>query len=116
MRHGIALPISINIPFSQLDSADLSEQSGSIGSISLRTIAGTLLAWLALWSSCRPWHLTNPQPSIRCISNAAEVARHLGGAIRLSEGDTIEAAQAVSSPSRNNTQTRRKPNLAGEAA
>lgn len=120
LRHGLALPMSINIPFSQLGEASLAEH-GETGTLSLTPVKGVRIAWLALWPNVRPWHFANPQPAMRCIAEPQKVAGLLAGAIKKSEGDGVQTAAfakpaaAVAAASKKKTATG-KPELAGWTA
>jgi hypothetical protein len=35
----------------------------------------TRIGWLVLWPHVRPWHMARTQPALRCIPEAAQVAR-----------------------------------------
>lgn len=38
-------------------------------------------AWLVLWSHARAWHVTRPQPMLRCVPEAQKVAELLADAV-----------------------------------
>jgi len=91
IRHGLAMPMALNIPFAQVDSADMIHHARSgTGSISLRLKAETRLAWLSLWPSQRPWHFRSPQPTLRCIAEPEKAANLLSDAMVAAEGDAIK--------------------------
>ena len=92
MRHGIALPMSINIPFSKIDAAQMAEHSNGTGTITMRITADNRLAWLALWPNVRPWNFKSPEPALRCIENPQAVASLLATAMAGAEGDCIKVA------------------------
>ena len=120
LRHGLALPMSINIPFSQLGEASLAEH-GDTGTLSLTPLKGVRIAWLALWPNVRPWHFANPQPAMRCIAQPQKVAGLLAAAIKNSEGEAVQtsafARPAAASASASNKKTASgKPGLAGSTA
>ena len=69
------------------------------GDISLQPTAGTRLAYLVLWPHARAWRLNNPQPSLRSIPDAEQVAHVLGEALQLSaaqDGLTVVRVRPVS--------------------
>lgn len=92
MRHGIALPMSINIPFSKIDAAEMVEHSNGTGTITTQITADNRLAWLALWPNVRPWNFKAPQPALRCIENPHAVASLLATSMAAAEGDCIKVA------------------------
>ena len=118
LRHGLALPMSINIPFSQLGAASLAEH-GDTGTLSLAPVKGVRIAWLALWPNVRPWQFANPQPAMRCIANPQKVAGLLAAAIKQSEGDAVTTtalAKTAAPRAANNKTAGSKTGLAGSTA
>jgi hypothetical protein len=81
MRVGMALPVTINLPFSQIDGAALRLFSNGTGDIPLKITAKERVAYLLLWPHARPFHFTHPQPCLRCIANADQVAGLLSAAL-----------------------------------
>ncbi|MEM7720564.1 MAG: photosynthetic complex putative assembly protein PuhB [Pseudomonadota bacterium] len=79
MRVGAALTITINVPFTQIASADLDLRKDGNGTIALTTLGEVQFAYLVLWPHVRPWHFP-AKPALRCIPDAARVARLLGEA------------------------------------
>jgi hypothetical protein len=75
MRVGAALSVTFNIPFTQVAAANLDLRKRGTGTIALQTKGDVRLAYLALWPHARPLHLKHPQPALRCIPDAATVAR-----------------------------------------
>jgi len=81
IRSGVALPLTINIPFAQIESAAVKVRADGSGDIPVRIRPGNRIAALALWPNWRPWHFTRPEPMLRCISEAGAVASLLAGAL-----------------------------------
>lgn len=79
MRVGAALTITINIPYSQIASADLDLRRDGTGSIILTTLGKTRFSYLVLWPHVRPWHF-NTKPALRAIGDAKAVAELIGDA------------------------------------
>jgi hypothetical protein len=77
MKVGIALPIFFNIPYSQIESAALRLFRDGAGDIPVTLAAGRRIAYLHLWPHARPFHLAKPQPALRSIPDAAQVAEIL---------------------------------------
>jgi len=84
MRIGIALPMTINIPFRAIDSIGLHRHRDGSGDIPSAISKGYKLAFLVLWPHVRPWHVRSPQPMLRCVPEAERVARILVQAISAS--------------------------------
>lgn len=83
MRIGAALSITLNLPFSQIASADLARGPGDSGTIALRPLDNTKLSYIICWPHVRPWHMRHPEPALRCISNATDVAALLSKAAQM---------------------------------
>ena len=74
MKVGVALPIFFNIPYSQIESAALRVFRDGAGDIPVTLAAGRRIAYLHLWPHARPFHIAKPQPALRSIPDAAQVA------------------------------------------
>ncbi|MBV6637503.1 MAG: PH domain-containing protein [Mameliella sp.] len=78
MRIGAALTVTLNLPYSQIRSADLSLRRRGTGTIALDLLPGDVrLSYLVCWPHVRPWVLRRTQPALRCIPEAENVARLL---------------------------------------
>lgn len=80
MRIGAALTVTLNLPFSQINSADLDLRRGGTGTIALDLKGTTRLSYLVCWPHVRPWVMRRTRPALRCIPNAERVARILAEA------------------------------------
>jgi hypothetical protein len=104
MRIGMALPVTINLPFSQVDGASLRLFSNGSGDIPLRVTRKERLAYLLLWPHARPLHFAHPEPCLRCIPNADKVASLLSAALAgtatapLGEAATARTASSTAQP------------------
>lgn len=74
LRIGVALSKCINLPLSQLAAADLRAQGQGFGDISLALTTRSNLGYAMLWPHARPLQFGSPQPMLRAIPAAAEVA------------------------------------------
>jgi hypothetical protein len=81
MRVGIALPVTINIPYGLVETAEIKIWSDGTGNIPLKLNGKDRAAYLMLWPHVRPWKMTNPQPMLRCIPDAEHVAKLLTEAL-----------------------------------
>lgn len=95
MRIGMALPVTINLPFSQIDGASLRLFANGSGDIPLKLTAKERVAYLLLWPHARPFHFSHPQPSLRCIPNADEVAGLLAAALAGTAVTPLDHASAA---------------------
>jgi hypothetical protein len=81
MRVGAALTITLNLPYTRIEAADLDLRKSGTGTIAFRTAGDTKLSYLVLWPHVRPWHARRTQPALRCIPDAERVARMIGEAV-----------------------------------
>ena len=80
LRIGAALTLHAQVPFSRLGAAHLALNRDGSGTIALEPIGRSPLSFLVLWPHCRPWHAAKPQPALRSISDAEQVAELLSEA------------------------------------
>ena len=92
MRIGIVLSMTLNLPLQRIESADLRGKGDQPGDIALRLVAGEKIAYLHLWPHARPWRLARPEPMLRSLRDAPQLAELLA--------DAWSAAQARSTGSR----------------
>jgi hypothetical protein len=97
MRVGAALTITLNLPYSRIEAADLDLRKSGTGTIAFRTAGETKLSYLVLWPHVRPWHARRTQPALRCIPEAEKVARMIAEAVetRMTEPRVAPRPQAV---------------------
>ena len=105
IRFGVALQITMNLPFTQLLEANVRVGRDGIGDIPLALRDASRVGYIVLWPHVRPWHLTRPQPMLRAVPNAAHVATLLGTAMREAESGLAVAAapsseRAAAAPAR----------------
>jgi hypothetical protein len=82
MRIGAALTVTLNLPFTEIENAAIASGSKDFGTIVIDTKQTTKFSFLVLWPHARAWHFKKPQPSLKCIPNAAEVAEILSNAAK----------------------------------
>jgi len=75
MRIGAALTMTMQFPYKWVGAADLVTRPDGTGTIALRTLGETRFSYLLLWPHARPWRFARTQPALRCIPEAAKVAR-----------------------------------------
>ncbi|KAB1074808.1 photosynthetic complex putative assembly protein PuhB [Methylobacterium planeticum] len=78
---GIALPMTLNLPFTMVADAGLRVFRDGSGDLPVRLRPGTRIAYLHLWPHARPWHVAEPQPMLRAVPDARTVAGILAAAI-----------------------------------
>lgn len=75
MRIGAALTMTLNLPYVCIGTAQLDCRPNGTGTIAFELIGGTRMSYLMTWPHVRPWRMARTQPALRCIPQAAEVAR-----------------------------------------
>ena len=81
MRVGIALPITLNLPFAMTEGAGLRLFSDGSGDIPVQLRKGERVAYLHLWPHARPWRVSQPEPMLRSVPEAEKVASLLARAL-----------------------------------
>ncbi len=89
--------VTLNVPFKQVGAAHLTTRRNGTGTITLETLGETRISYLVCWPHVRPWHFAKTQPALRCIPDAARVAKLLADAAetRLSEPIVARAASGM---------------------
>jgi len=65
MRIGVALPMTINIPFSAVQSAQVKQHADGTEDIVLSLLPEHRISIVALWPHLRPWRMGRPEPMLR---------------------------------------------------
>ena len=91
MRIGAALTLTLNLPYTWIGNASLSAGKSGHGTIAFELIGDSRLSYVMTWPHVRPWYMARTQPALRCIPDAANVARIFADAAetRVSEPETI---------------------------
>lgn len=84
LRIGLALPVTINLPFTSVASAGLQCRADGSGDIAVATQGTARLAYLVLWPHARPWHFSRAEPMLRSVRDAGAVAQLLARALAAS--------------------------------
>lgn len=100
MRIGIVLTLTLNLPFTRLSAAALRTYADGTGDIVVDLAGDDRIGWAHLWPHARPWALRKPQPSLRCLPDAANAARILQTAWAAAN-PAAQASMGSASPARN---------------
>jgi hypothetical protein len=92
MQFGVALPMTLNVPYSVVGSAALKCYSDGTGDIPLATTGGDRIAYLLLWPHARPWRTAHAEPMLRSVADAKRVAEILSRALA---GEVTAAVSSV---------------------
>jgi hypothetical protein len=94
MRHGVAVPLTLNLPFRFIDNAELRTFSDGTGDISLTLTRRERLGYLISWPHLRPGRFAQPQPAFRGLEVAHEAAQILGAALAEEAGCEVPRIEA----------------------
>lgn len=94
ISHGVALPLSVNLPFGMIESVALKTYSDGTGDLVLTLGGERHLAYLVLWPHARPWHFARVEPMLRTVPGAVAIARILGDALAEASRDHEAALSA----------------------
>jgi hypothetical protein len=81
MRIGIALPMTLNLPFTIVGKAGMTRFRDGTGDISLAFSGKERFAFMILWPHVRPWHIASTQPTLRAIAAPEKVAALLASVL-----------------------------------
>ena len=95
MRIGIVLTLTLNLPFKRIVAADLRRDGPAPGDVLLRLAPGDKIAYLNLWPHARPWRLARPEPMLRSLPDADQVAVLLAQAWSKATGTALQATPAL---------------------
>jgi hypothetical protein len=99
LRIGLVLQSTINIPFRQIVSASVKLHRDGTGDIAIKLDDQDRLAYLMLWPHARAWYLQHPQPTFRCVTDAAHVGELLrAGVLAVSPSAEPAAEKKASDP------------------
>ncbi len=98
MRIGIVLTVTFNLPFKRIEGAALHRHPGGSGDLPLQLARGDRIGWLHLWPHARPWRVAQPEPMLRCVPQAEQVADLLTRAWVQCTGGQKAAEAPVATP------------------
>ena len=94
LRTGVALSLTVNLPFKRIESADLRLRSDGSGDLSLLPEPGSRASWLLLWPMVKPFRLFRVQPVLRGIADAEAAGEVLAEAL----GDALSREEVTPEP------------------
>jgi hypothetical protein len=81
IRHGVTMPMTINVPFAKVARADAKVRRDGTADISLALLDGNRLSIFAIWPHNRPWSWQSAAPAMRMVPDGAKVADILVNAL-----------------------------------
>ena len=91
LRFGVAVSLSLNLPFTHIDSAAVRIRRDGTGDIPLELRAAERLGYLVNWPHVRPWHFVRPQPMLRALPDVSHAAETLARALAAAAGTSVPA-------------------------
>jgi hypothetical protein len=86
LRHGVAVPMTINVPFKVIETAQLKLFADRTGDVAIGVTKAERIGYLITWPHLRPGFITRPQPSLRSLADASRAAEVLGLALAADAG------------------------------
>jgi hypothetical protein len=95
LRHGIAVQMTMNVPFDLLDSAGVIPRALGTGDLAMGVKKEHRVGYVVTWPHVRPGYFARPQPSFRALADAPQagavlqaalLAQAAPGTIRMSSG------------------------------
>ncbi len=83
MRVGIVLTLTFNLPLRKIAGASLRPHAHGFGDVALALKGPDRIAFLNLWPHARPWAVKHPEPSLRCLPDAAALGARIQQAWQL---------------------------------
>ena len=77
MRIGIVLTLTFNLPYKRIAGASLKPHANGMGDLALALHPEDRIGWAHLWPHQRAWHVSHPQPTLRCIAHSQAVGEQL---------------------------------------
>lgn len=91
LRIGIALPMTVNLPFRVVLSAALRQRRDGSGDLLLELEPGMRIGYAVLWPHVRPWRFAQAQPLLRGLADPVPVAQLLATALKRGVGGSVAA-------------------------
>jgi hypothetical protein len=93
VRFGVALRLTLNVPFTIVDRAGLKVHGDGTGDLPLALTGSDRVSYAVLWPHARPWHLRRPEIMLRCVADPERVAGLLAMALERYAPGRTEAAE-----------------------
>jgi Bacterial PH domain len=98
LQFGIALPMTLNVPFRIIGSAALKCFRDGTGDIPLALTGSDRIAYFLLWPHARPWRAARAEPMLRAIVEAEKVAGVLSAALATAGANSVSPSCAAAAP------------------
>ncbi|NBB46837.1 PH domain-containing protein [Rhizobium sp. CRIBSB] len=95
MRFGVAISMTLNLPFRQIDSVSLAKIGEKAGVIAIALLPGQRLSWLIQWPHVRGFRFSKPEPSLIFLADAEKAAKVLSAAVGQYRGARAEQPRII---------------------
>lgn len=116
IRFGVALPMTINLPFTVIDGAALRNLPGRAGEIALSINASAKLSYIVMWPHVRPWRFSRIEPMLRGLSDGVRASEILAQALAQAAFSAAQSVSAASAGTSTATSVRIRPVVAPSSA
>jgi putative photosynthetic complex assembly protein len=107
LRCGVAVPLTVNLPFSRIEAVDVREHGDRSGEIALLPERRSRVSYVLLWPMVKPWRFLRVRPVLRGIPDVAAVAGVLVEALGVdavrTDADAVVAGERAQDAARNET-------------
>jgi hypothetical protein len=86
IRHGVAVPMTLNLPFKRIEAVGLGRFRDGTGDIALTVAASDRVGLVVTWPHVRPRRYARPEPSLRALKGAVRAAEILAAALAADAG------------------------------
>ncbi|MEM9530215.1 MAG: photosynthetic complex putative assembly protein PuhB [Pseudomonadota bacterium] len=97
-RFGVALPMTVNLPFNAIEQAGVRRTRDGSGDLCLKMKRGQRVSYTIMWPLVRPWHFLRPQPALRGLPNVDVVAQQFLRGIEQTAGNRAASNSADEVP------------------
>ncbi len=94
IRSGVTLPMTVNLPFGLVESADLKVRKNGRGDLPVTLAPAQRPSWIVLWPHVKPWSVGRVRPMLRSVPKAQSVGELLADNLREFHGATTQRSTA----------------------
>ena len=91
LRVGMALPMTVNLPFVAIRNAGMRLHRDGTGDIQIMLAKGQRASWIALWPHVRALSIARPEPVLRALPDAERAGQVLARALAASAAMPVPA-------------------------
>lgn len=99
MRVGIVLTLTFNLPLNRISAAGFRPFTDGSGDIAITLAGNDKIAYVHLWPHAKPWRYSQPEPMLRCVAHADQVAKILVDAWKVRAGSQPISTEKLGSAS-----------------